>query len=125
MTGVTTALATCWTALGRRQANQFARAFTATTTPTPKRPSQAPTGRLSSAPTTMWFMFRASPVSNTSATCTTRKRTKAHMTRKWSERPTCRLPGRLGYHLKRFVSAGDIEGPVRMARGARPNTTAK
>jgi len=37
------------------------------------------------------------------------KMTKAHMMRKWIERPICRLPGRFGYHLKRFVSAGDIE----------------
>ena len=41
------------------------------------------------------------------------------MTRKWSERPIWRLPGRFGYHLKRFVSAGDIEGPVRMASGCQ------
>jgi hypothetical protein len=47
------------------------------------------------------------------------------MTRKWSERPTCRLPGSFGYHLKRFVSAGDMEGPVRIARGARMKTTPK
>jgi hypothetical protein len=73
----------------------------------------------------MWFMLRANPVSTTSATCRTRKRTNAHMTRKWSERPTCRLPGSFGYHVKRLVSAGDIEGPVRMARDARTNTTAK
>ena len=47
------------------------------------------------------------------------------MTKKWSERPTWRLPGSFGYHLKRFVSAGDIEGPVRIASGTRTNTTAK
>ena len=38
MTGVTIALATCWTARGCRHASQFARAFTATTTPIPTRP---------------------------------------------------------------------------------------
>jgi len=47
------------------------------------------------------------------------------MMRKWSDRPACLLPGRFGYHLKRFVKAGDIEGPVTIARGARTNTTAK
>ena len=36
---------------------------------------------------------------------------------KWIDRPICRLPGSFGYHLKRFVNAGDIEGPVRIASG--------
>ena len=76
-------------------------------------------------PTTMWFMFRTNPVSTTMVTWTTRKTTKAHMMRKWSDRPIWRLPGSFGYHLNRFVRAGDIEGPVRIARGARTNTTAK
>ena len=52
-----------------------------------------------------------------------RKTTKAHMMRKWSDRPIWRLPGSFGYHGNRFVRAGDIDGPVRIARGARTNTT--
>jgi hypothetical protein len=53
------------------------------------------------------------------------KTTKAHMTRKWIDRPTWRLPGSFGYHVNRAVKAGDIEGPVNIARGARRNTTPK
>jgi hypothetical protein len=44
---------------------------------------------------------------------------------KWSDRPICRLPGNLGYHEKRTVSAGDMEGPLRIANGARMKTTPK
>ena len=47
------------------------------------------------------------------------------MMRKWSDRPICRLPGSFGYHWKRLVRAGDIEGPVTMARGARTKTAVK
>ncbi len=64
-------------------------------------------------------------MADTTATCTTIKRTKAHITKKWSDRPVCRLPGSFGYHLKRFVKAGDIDGPVRIAKGAMTKTTAK
>ena len=73
----------------------------------------------------MWFMFRTKPVSATMVTWPMMKTTKAHMTRKWSDRPIWRLPGSFGYHVKRFVKAGDIEGPVRIASGARTNTTPK
>ena len=47
------------------------------------------------------------------------------MMRKWIDRPICRLPGSLGYHVNRAVKAGDIDGPVSIARGARTNTTPK
>jgi hypothetical protein len=73
----------------------------------------------------MWFMFRTNPVSATIVTCPMTKMTKAHMMRKWIERPTWRLPGSFGYHVNRAVNAGDIEGPVSIARGARTNTTPK
>jgi len=39
--------------------------------------------------------------------------------------PTWRLPGSFGYDANRAVKAGDIEGPVKIARGARRNTTPK
>ena len=94
-------------------------------TPIPSKPRNKPIRPVSSVPTTMWFMFRRSPVTATMVTWTTMKMTKAHMTRKWSDRPICRLPGSFGYHLNRFVKAGDIEGPVRIARGAKTNTTPK
>ena len=57
-------------------------------------------------PSTMWFMFRTSPV----------RATHGHMgdeegdegggisMRKWSDRPICRLPGHPGYQGKRFVN---------------------
>ena len=122
---MTIALATCCTSRGWRHANQLASAFTATTTPTPTRPRYTPIRLVSSVPTTMWFMFRTNPVIATMVTCPTRKTTKAHMMRKWSDRPICRLPGSFGYHVNRFVKAGDIEGPVRIASGARMNTTPK
>ena len=78
-----------------------------------------------SVPTTMWFMFRTNPVSTTIVTCPMMKTTKAHMMRKWIDRPTWRLPGSFGYHGNRAVKAGDIDGPVSIARGARTNTTPK
>ena len=61
MTGVTTALAACWTARGCLHASQLASAFSRTTTPIPARPRYRPIGWASSVPTTMWFMFRAKP----------------------------------------------------------------
>ena len=79
----------------------------------------------SSVPTTMWFMFRTKPVMTTMVTCPMMKTTKAHMMRKWIDRPTWRLPGSFGYHANRFVKAGDIDGPVSIASGARTNTTPK
>ena len=47
------------------------------------------------------------------------KTTKAHMMRKWSDRPICRLPGSFGYHVNRAVKAGDIEGPVSDRQGGQ------
>ena len=46
-----------------------------------------PTGFRSSVPIMMWFMFLTNPVAATIVTRTTIKPTKAHITRKWSERP--------------------------------------
>ena len=125
MTGVTIALAACWTARGRLHAAQLASAFSTTTTAIPVRPRYRPIGRASSVPITMWFMFRPNPVSTTMVTWAKVKARKPHMVRKWSDRPICRFPGSFGNHRNRLVRAGDIEGPVRIARGARTNTAAK
>jgi hypothetical protein len=124
-TGATIALATCWMARGRLHAAQLAKAFNATTEPIPSRPRTNPIGLASSVPMTMWFMFRANPVITTMVTCARIKPTKAHMMRKWIERPICRLAGNFGYHLNRLVKAGDIADPVSIARGARTNTAPK
>ena len=58
-------------------------------------------------------------------TCEIMNMTKAHMIKKWIDRPIWRLPGSFGYHPNRAVKAGDIEGPVSIARGANRNTTPK
>ena len=69
MTGVTIALAACWTARGCLHAIQLANTFSRTTTPIPTRPRYRPIGLVSSVPITMWFMFRTNPVSATMVTC--------------------------------------------------------
>lgn len=107
MTGVTIARAPCWITRGCRHAPQVASALSARATPMAPRPRYSPIVRVSSVPSTMWFMFRTSPVRATMATWAMRKATKAQMMRKWSDRPICRLPGSPGYQGKRFVKAGD------------------
>ena len=126
MTGLTIALATCWTARGCLHAAQLASTFSRTTTPIPARPRYRPSGlALVGAHHDVVHVPDEPGEHHHGSRDRSQKATKAHMMRKWIDRPICRLPGSFGYHVNRAVKAGDIEGPVRIASGARTNTTPK
>ncbi len=110
---------------GRCHVSQFARTHAAITAPMPVRPRIKPAELVSSVPTTMWFMFRANPVTTTMVTWTTRNPRNLSSPKKWSERAAWRFPNRRLYQRKWLSIAGDMASPVRIWRGARTKTTPK